>query len=176
MTDKEMIRALQKDSTDALGELIDKYTPYVSSVIFRIIGRNKEDCKELTADVFFALWQNRAGLRADNVKGYLGEIARNKAFNFIRSSKSFLPLEEDIIFGGDSPGEAAENNELSRIMKNALAQLDAGKKELFMRYYYYGQKVREAAADMNINLSTAKMWLKRGREQLRAVLEKEGIR
>lgn len=176
MTDEDIVRSLQKGSAEALGELIDRYTPYVSAVIFRIIGRNREDCRELTADVFFALWQNRGNLRTTNIKGYLGEIARNKSFNFIRGSRSFLPLEEDIIFGRDDPEETAESNELSRIMRKALGQLDGRKKELFLRYYFYGQKVREAAADMNITLSTAKMWLKRGREQLREVLEKEGMK
>lgn len=175
MTEEEIILSLQKENTEALGELIDKYTPYISAVIFRIIGGNTEDCRELTADVFYAAWVNRDKLKSGKVKSYLGEIARNKAFNFLRSSKSFLPLEEDILFDRDSPSEYAENRDLSQKLKKALSQLDSNKKELFLRYYYYGQKIREAAKDMNIKQSTAKVWLKRGRDELQKILIHEGI-
>ena len=175
MTEEELILSLQKDSSEALCELIDRYTPYVSSVIHRIIGTSPEDCKELTADVFFAAWRNRSKLQNGKVKSYLGEIARNKAFNFIRDSKSFLPLDENIIFNKDDPQEYTENRDMSLKLKNALSQLDESKKELFLRYYYYGQKVKDAAADMNINPSTAKIWLKRGREELKEILSRDGI-
>ena len=43
-----------------------------------------------------------------------------------------------------------------------------------MRHYYYGQTVQEAALAMGVNLSTAKAWLRRGREALKAILKKEG--
>lgn len=162
MTEDEIILSLQDGKTEALNELIDKYTSYISAVIDRIIGGNKEDCRELTADVFYAAWVNRDKLKSGKVKGYLGEIARNKAFNFLRGSKSFLPLEEDILFDRAGPAECAENRELSAILKKALSRLDGNKKELFLRYYYYGQKIKEAAEDMNIKISTAKVWLKRG--------------
>lgn len=63
MTEEEIILSLQKENTEALGELIDKYTPYISAVIFRIIGGKTEDCRELTADVFYSAWVNRDKLK-----------------------------------------------------------------------------------------------------------------
>lgn len=170
-----MVLSLQREDTEALSELIDRYTPYISAVISRIIGGKTEDCRELTADVFYAAWVNRSKLKKGKVKSYLGEIARNKAFNFLRSSKSFLPLEEDILFDRESPSEYAENRDLSQKLKKALSQLDSNKKELFLRYYYYGQKIKDAAEDMNIKQSTAKVWLKRGRDELQKILIHEGI-
>jgi RNA polymerase sigma-70 factor (ECF subfamily) len=175
MTEDDMLLSLKNGNTEALGELIYRYTPYISAVIGKIIGGKSEDCRELTADVFFAAWENREKLKSGKIKSYLAEIARNRAFNFIRSSKSFLPLDEDIIFTGESPQERAENRELSNKLKKALSQLDKNKKELFLRYYYYGQKIREAASDMGVKLSTAKVWLKRGRDELQKTLIKEGI-
>lgn len=175
MTEEEIVLSLQSGDTKALSELIDKYTPYISSVVSRIIGGNKEDCGELTADVFYAAWLNRHKLRNGKVKSYLGEIARNKSFNFLRGNKSFLPLDENILFDRADPAEHAENRELSEKLKKALSQLDGNKKELFIRYYYYGQKIREAAKDMNIKPSTAKVWLKRSRDELQKILISEGL-
>lgn len=175
MTEGKTIIELRNGSTDALCSLIDKYTPYVSSVIFGIIGYRREDCSELTADVFAALWNNREKLREGKIKAYLGEIARNKAYNFVRDHKETLPLDEEVIFCGDDPEGHAEKRELSVMLKRALSQLDPRRKELLIRHYCYGQKIHEAAKEMNINSSTARVWLKRGRDELGEILRKEGF-
>ena len=98
MTDeKDLVKRLQKGDAKALEELIDRYGRYVSSIISRILQGRAEDCKELSADVFLAAWNNRQKLRPDKLKGYLGMIARNKAFNKLRYEHMELPLEEDIL-------------------------------------------------------------------------------
>lgn len=175
MTENKIIAELKNGSAEALCALIDKYTPYVSSVIFRIIGYRHEDCSELTADVFAALWNNREKLSGDRIKPYLGEIARNKAYNFVRDNKETLPLDEEIVFQGDDPEDHAEKREQAAMLKKALAQLDPKRKELLIRYYGYGQKIHEAARDMDIKSSTARVWLKRGREELGKILRKDGF-
>lgn len=175
MTESKIITELKNGSTEALCALIDKYTSYVSSIIFRIIGYRQEDCSELTADVFAALWNSREKLSGDRIKPYLGEIARNKAYNFVRDNKETLPLDEEIIFSGDSPENHAEKTEQAAILKSAMSKLDPGRKELLIRYYCYGQKIHEAARDMNIKSSTARVWLKRGRDELGKILRKEGF-
>lgn len=175
MSEDKIIIMLKNDSAEALCELVDKYTSYVSSVIFRIIGFRREDCSELTADVFVALWNNRERLQEGKVKAYLGEIARNRAYNFIRDYKETLPLDEEIIFGEDDPEDYAEKKERSAMLKRALSKLEPRRKELLIRHYFYGQKIREAARDMNIKSSSARVWLKRGRDELGEILRKEGF-
>ena len=56
MTESEIIAELKKGSSDALCALIDQYIAYVSAILCRIIGYNRqEDCEELTADIFIAI-------------------------------------------------------------------------------------------------------------------------
>ena len=105
----------------------------------------------------------------------MGEIARNKAYNFVRDNKETLPLDEEIVFQGDDPEDHAEKAEQAAMLKRALSQLDPRRKELLIRYYCYGQKIHEAARDMDIKSSTARVWLKRGREELGKILRKEGF-
>lgn len=175
LTENDMVNELQNDSTEALCFVIDKYTPYVSSVISRIIGYRKEDCSELTADVFAALWINRHKVRKDKLKAYLGEIARNKAFNFIRDKKEDLPLNEEMLFCGEGPESYAEKRDLSLILKKALSRLSPQRRELLIRHYFYGQKISDVAKEMNIGSATARVWLKRGRDELGKILRKENI-
>lgn len=170
-----MIELLQKDDFDALREMIINYTPFVSSVLTRILKNMKQDIDELTADVFVAAWDNRKKLEAGKLIAYLGVIARNKAFSLLRKEHEELPLEEDIlIYDNENIELRVEQKELSGLLKEALKSLPTAHRELFVRYYYYGQTVSEAASEMDINESTAKSWLKRGRERLRDILIEKG--
>ena len=74
----------------------------------------------------------------------------------------------------DGPDRELDKKETARVVNGALSQLDKPQRELFVRHYYYGQTVQEAALAMGLNLSTAKTWLRRGRETLKAILEQEG--
>ncbi len=174
MTEKQLVKALARGELSALEELIEQFTPYVSSVIARILRGRQADVEELTADVFLAAWDNRNKLKPGNVKGYLGAIARNRAFNLLRADRVSLPLEEDVLLlETDGPDRELDKKETARIVNQALAQLDKPQRELFVRHYYYGQTVQEAALAMGLNQSTAKIWLRRGRETLKTYLRKE---
>ena len=175
MTEEQLMKKLACGELSALEELIRRYTPYVSSVIARILRGRQADVEELTADVFLAAWENRDRFRPGKVKGYLGAIARNRAFNLLRADRESLPLEDDVLLlETDGPEKELDRKETARIVDQALSQLDKPQRELFVRHYYYGQTVREAALAMGVNLSTAKTWLRRGRETLKTILNKEG--
>ena len=175
MTEEQLVKSLKKGSTSALEELIRRYTRYVSSIIARILGGSLDDCDELTSDVFLAAWNNRDKLQEGKLKGYLGAIARNRAFDLLKARQETLPLEDNIILIEEQLTQnEAERLDTAMLLQKALSQLDKQQRELFVRHYYYGQTVGEAAGEMGLNLSTAKTWLSRGREKLREILTKEG--
>jgi len=93
VTEEQLVKALNRGELSALEALMDRYGPYVSSVAARILRGRASDAEELTADVFLAAWDNRDKLRPGQVKGYLGAIARNRAFNLLRSNRESLPLD-----------------------------------------------------------------------------------
>lgn len=175
LTEEQLVKAMGRGELSALEALMDRYTPYVSSVAARILRGRQADVEELTADVFLAAWDNRDKLRPGKLKGWLGAVARNRAFNLLRADREALPLEEDVlILETDGPDRALDKKETARVVNAALSRLDRPQRELFVRHYYYGQTVQEAALAMGLNLSTAKTWLRRGRETLKTMLEKEG--
>ena len=172
----KLLKSLRKGDTEALKELIIRYTAFVSSVIRRILKDRSGEWEELTQDVFLALWDNRKKMSEIKLKPYLASIARHKAYSLLRKYHEELPLEDDIlIYDSENIELKIEQKELSKLMTEALDQLPVDHRELFIRHYYYGQTVSEAAKEMNINDSTAKSWLKRDREKLRAILIEKGI-
>lgn len=176
MDEEKLVRALRKGEIAATEEMIIKYSPFVSSVIAGILKGRKQECEELTQEVFLAVWENRKKLEAGKLKAYLAVIARNKAFSLLRKYHEELPLEENIlIFNTENIQLKVEQKELSRLLNEALGQLPKDHRELFVRHYYYGQTICEAAEIMGVNESTAKSWLKRGREKLKEILLEKGI-
>lgn len=132
--------------------------------------------EELTADVFFALWQNRFKLSTFHLRGWLGATARNKAKGYLRAAafpcESF---EEDCILCADNNlFDSLEKREQSKIIKKALSKMKPQESEIIIRYYYYNQKVHKIAEEMELNLETAKSRLQRGRMKLKCILEQGG--
>ncbi|MCM1054033.1 MAG: sigma-70 family RNA polymerase sigma factor [Bacteroides sp.] len=125
---------------------------------------------------YFALGENREKLSSDTrLSSYLAAVARNKAFGLLRKTRNDLSLNDDMIIIDEhesNPQAEAEGRELGRLIKEALTSLDKIQSELFIRHYYYGDTIKQAAEALNINLSTAKTWLYKSKEFLREYLEK----
>ncbi len=171
MKEEKALRDLQKGSEKALEWFIRTYTPYVTTVIYNILGNKMDmaDVEEVAADVFVSLWKNASTVRSP--KGFLGTTARNLAKNKCREMGFALPLDEAIV-GADSLDLElhVEKKELRQAVKKAVTELPMPDREIFMRFYYYCQSLEEIANEMQINLSTVKTKLRRGRERLRLSL------
>ena len=173
MTEGKALKELQRGSQQALAWFIDKYTPYVSTIIYNIIGGDMStaDIEEVASDVFFALWNNAGKVRSSSVKAYLGSIARNMAKNKTRERGNALPLDEDILIVDNmTPETRLEQKELNMRVRHAVLLMEYPDREIFLRFYYYGQPVKDIAAQMEMNASTVRSRLARGREKLRAEL------
>ena len=115
---------MQRGSERALEWYIHTYTPYVSTIIYNIVGSHMDmaDVEEVAADVFEALWKNASTIRSP--KGFLGTTARNLAKNKCREMGFTLPLEEEIVGADTLDLELAmEKKELGQAVKKAVASL-----------------------------------------------------
>ena len=174
MDDKRALRELHRGSEAALSWLIDRYTSYVSAVVYNVIGAymQQADVEEVTADVFVALWHNAGKIKPDSVKSWLGTVARNAAKNKLREIVPELPFEEDVLLlEAESPETALEQRERQELVRQAVLEMEQPVREIFLRHYYYYQTVEWIAGEMKLNPSTVKSHLRRGREKLRAVLQ-----
>ena len=173
MTEGKALRELKQGSEEALCYFIDRYSPYVSTIIANIIGAylDQGDIEETAADVFYAFWNNARKVRPGSVKGYLGTIARNLAKNKLRSLGYALPLEEEILLVEQiSPELQLEKKELHAAVRRAVLAMGEPEREIFLRHYYYFETLETIAGEMGIPLSTVKTKLRRGRLRLKQTL------
>ena len=170
MTDAKALALLQKGDQQALEWFIDRYSAYVGTIVNNILqdSMSRADVEEVTADVFVTLWKSAGKLFPLNLKGFLGRVARSLALRKLRERTQELPLEEDIlVLEEDSLIEKLDQEERDRIVREAVLAMPQPDREIFLRFYYYCQTIPVIAEKMDMNPSTVKTRLRRGREKLR---------
>ena len=174
-----LAKKLRQGSRLALERAIDRFTPYVSAVVVRVLaGRGtREDVEELTADVFLALWAHAGELEPEQgLRPWLGAVARNKAADWLRTHREAVPLPENAAApGGVDPQGEAERREWAARLWDAVEGLDEPDRTLFLRYYHYGDKLKDIARALGLTQTAAKQRLFRGRKVLRDILTKGGV-
>ncbi len=170
MTEAKALKLLQTGDQQALEWFVERYSAYVGAVVNSILqsSMTQADVEEVTADVFITLWKSAERLVPLNLKGYLGRVARSLALRKLRERTEELPLEEDILFfEEDSLIEKLDEEERDRLVREAVLSMPQPDREIFLRHYYYCQSVSAIAEKMQMNPSTVKTRLRRGREKLR---------
>ena len=76
-----------------------------------------------------------------------------------------------IIIADTNVEEEVERNEQAQLVQEAIGKMDKLDREIFLRHYYYYQSVIQIAEEIQMNPSTVKTRLKRGREKLKVVLQ-----
>ena len=170
MTDAKALSKLRTGDQQALEWFIDRYSAYVGTIVDCVLqgSMSRADVEEVTADVFVTLWKSAEKLLPLNLKGWLGRVARSLALQKLRERIQDLPLEEDIlILEEDALIEKLDQKERDRIVREAVLSMPQPDREIFLRFYYYCQTIPVIAEKMDMNPSTVKTRLKRGRERLR---------
>lgn len=177
MDEREALKKLKRRDESALEWFIDRYAAYVNTIIYNIIGSSMSgsDIEEVSSDVFFTLWINAKRVSPGKTKAFLGGVARNKAKEYTRKTGVEVPLEDDIILVSEENLEHGfEEREQARYIREAILSMQQPEREIFVRYYYFYQSVTEIAEEMDLNLSTVKTKLHRGRKKLKEILTKGG--
>lgn len=177
--ERKLVSAFKNGDTVALEKVITEYTPYVCTVVrnFSKGMLTEDDIDETAADVFIKLWRNRGHLDLKyGLKPYISAIARNTVKNRFRA---LPPLTEDI---EDIEAEDDFDLEKSVELTEALACLEKGlmtvsddEREVFMRFYFYGEKTSEIAIALNLKDSTVRSKLTRTRAKLKEFLSERGF-
>ncbi len=159
-SDAELMAAVRRGDQAALGALYDGYASRVYSTALFIL-RDPARAEEVTQDVFLAAW-NRGGSfdsQLGSVAGWLLRCARNRAIDLLRGSAGRAREEPEI-----SPELAGETDVFqtvvrsidSNLLKQAVAALPAGQRQVIELCYFGARSQVEAAAALGVPLSTVK--------------------
>lgn len=178
INEETALALMAKDDSAGLRWFIQRYTPYVSTIVYNIIGEHMtpEDVEEVVSDVFCALWWNRRKAREGKVRRYLACMARGHALNRLRDQGRVPMLDYDEIkVSVEGPEAFVIDEEKRRTIQAAIDEMPAAFREIFIRYYYYRQSAPGIARDMGLREDAVYQRLRRGRIYLQNQFLERGI-
>lgn len=185
MEDEQIIGLYFERSERAISETDIKFGRYCTVIAYNIL-HNNEDSEECKNDTYMKAWNAIPPKKPDNLRAFLGKIARNIALNMyehmhrkkrdINSTEAILDeLAECIPDPNTDADRISESMELRDSINAFLGTLSADNRRIFVRRYWYASSVEDIARDYGFSLSKVKTSLMRTRKKLKEHLESEGI-
>lgn len=167
----ELLQRLRSRERNAINEAIEIYTPYLSTVLYRMAGTAlpKEDIEEIVSDVFVMLWKNAEyiDLQKGTLRSYIAASARNLGLKRLNQRRDHTSLDEiEVPDQRDFTLEHSYND----YMWKAVMSLGEPDNEIFVRRYKFDEKLKDISKAMGLNISTIKTRLSRGKRKLRKIL------
>lgn len=170
--DLALLDRIARRDASAVGELYDRHSRVLFSLIARII-RDDGEAEDVLQDVLLRVWDKAESY--DPMLGspiaWLVRIARNRAIDKVRARASrpasqatddalpWIPSDEDQTPG---PERSAAQAEERRAIVRALEQLPAEQRQLIEAAFFGGYTHSELAARFNVPLGTVKTRIRTG--------------
>ena len=178
MTDSEIIEAFWQRNEDAIAAVQRQYGIAGTSIAQNLL-QSPSDAEECLNDALLRLWNSIPPQRPLSLWAYFVKIIRNLALDRLRMQsaakrKGFtLVLEElDEVIGTE---DNRTDGEIIAVLESFLREETDQNRTLFLRRYYRGESIVDAARTVGLSTHAAKMRLVRMRERLKEKLNKEGI-
>ena len=183
LKDHEIIALFFERSERAITELIIKYGAAVKNVASNIL-KDPQDAEETANDTYWVVWNRIPPTRPDHLGAYACRIARNlslKRFyaNTAEKRNSYYDVAldelEETIPALSTVESVYDAKELTGYLNLFLKDLSKEDRYLFMRRYWYGDKIGDIAENLNVTPHKASVRLFRLRQKLQDYLKKEGM-
>ncbi len=173
-----MLRALADGDIKALEKIVKKYSGYVCTVArnFSRGALSEEDIDEISVEVFYKLWSLRESLDIRvGLSAYLSAAARNAVKNRFRAlPPPFEDITENDIPSGYSVEDKAEFSIMMECLNEGIDALSPKDREMFLRFYLYGERASQIAAAMNLSEGSVRTELHRIRAKLKKFMSERG--
>lgn len=180
MDDFEIIGLFFSRDERALSEITDKYGRLCKSIAANIL-KNDSDAEECLSDACLAVWKSIPPARPNDLCAYIAKITRNIAFNRLRSAKRLkrggketaITIDEDT--ASDDFDSILESRRAAEIINRYLSNVSKDKRMIFVMRYFFCDTVGDIADCTGKSTGQVKMSLFRTRNELKKLLESEGI-
>jgi RNA polymerase sigma-70 factor, ECF subfamily len=186
-SDTQLVARAKAGELDAFEALTNRYEQRVYSLALRML-RHEQDAEDVTQQTFLSALESLRGFRGDaTFSTWLLRIATHAALKVIRKRKGLdmvsleeatepaeeyesIPHPEYIADWRQSPERLVQENEVRRLLDEALAKLDEKHRLVFLLRDVEGLSVQETARALGLSEGNTKVRLLRARLQLREEL------
>ena len=183
LKDHEIIALFFERSEQAITELISKYGAAIKNVASNIL-KDAQDVEECSNDTYLTVWNRIPPTKPKYLGAYSCRIARNLSLkryyaNTAEKRNSYYDVAldelEETIPALSTVESVYDAKELTRYLNLFLKGLGREDRYLFLRRYWYGDKISDIAQNMGITPHTASVRLFRLRQKLQKILQQEGM-
>jgi len=183
LEDKQIIRLFIERNEQALSAVSQKYGRYCGIIAKNVIG-SAFDAEECLNDTLLDVWNSIPPNNPENLRAYVGKIARNNAIDRLkretaqkRGGEEMSAIMDEISeFSSDYSVEAvAEQREIIAEINGFLKQLPERKRKVFVLRYWYCCEVSEISGITGLTEVNVYNILKRERKKLLDYLRKRGV-
>ena len=179
--DLPLVHRAQAGDYTAFEALVQKYERRVFGLAQRILGR-RHDAEEVVQQTFLSLIEHIGGFREEaRFSTWILRVATNHALALLRKRavRQAASLSEDRTDDGDlprpqyiaewreTPEDIASRRETRQLLDEALSEIDAKYRLVFILRDIEGLSTEETANTLDISLSNTKVRLLRARLMLR---------
>lgn len=183
MDDFSIIELYHQRDERAIVESDKKYGALCRSIALRLLSF-REDAEECVNDTWHAAWNTMPPDRPQALGAFLGRITRNLSVSRWRRDHAqkrydgitiLLSELEDCVPDFNTVEAELNRQQISQSISTWLDSLTDIDRRLFIRRYWYGDQVKELAAELGERANTVTQRLLRVRKALRTFLESEGV-
>lgn len=185
--DAELVRRAQAGELEAFEALTSRHEERVFALAMRML-RQEHDAEDVTQQTFLSVLEHLDGFRGEaSFSTWVLRIASHAALKIIRKRKGLntvsleeatepaagfdsIPHPEFIADWRQSPENLVQQNEVRRLLDEALTRLDEKHRLVFLLRDVEGLSVRETAGALGLSEANVKVRLLRARLQLREEL------
>ncbi len=179
MIGKEYIEQYLKGNFDDFRELVEKTSPFVFSVAFRILG-DEDEAKDIVQETMITVWKKIEKIKsAACFRTWLYRIVMNKCYDQLRKRKSHPEVTADDqtwAFISNhisvSPSYDLENSEIALIINLLTNKLSPCQRILFILSDIEGMSHEEISAVTGLNRMNIKANLHYARKKIAGMIEK----
>lgn len=161
LNDLELVEHAKSGNDRAFSEIVNRYEKKVFFLVKRMLNDDDESA-DATQEVFIKLHDSLKKFRGDaNLYTYIYRIASNVAISYLRKRKvrAVVRLDElvsNMLTGGSEPQREADQDELKRLVAEAVAALPVQQRQVFVLRFYEELSYEEIARIMHRSLGALK--------------------
>lgn len=173
-SDGELLAAMTRGDSDALGHLYDRYSSLLLATAIRILGGRRE-AEDLVHDVLMEVWQKCGDYDPDrgSVRTWVLIRLRSRALDRCRrAGRVKIETIEDRTLDelgpahGEEPGQNLDHGRVRR----ALQELPTAQRQVLELAYFEGLSASEIAERLAVPIGTVKSRTAAGLAKLRAAI------
>lgn len=168
--DTFLLAQLREGMRSAFDTLYEKYKADVFNEVYKRLG-SVDQAKDVTQDVFIALWTNGSRTEIHNLPGYFYISIRNNVFRLMEKQRRFVPIP-DLLSELKGNSQSADADVLYKELQTkyqALVDKLPEQQRIIYRLRYDDQLTpEEIAIKLNISPKTVRNHLGRALAHLKA--------